>query len=63
MIEMTMSEYARHMLLKHFEEEAAKQGIKIVDKKSKAKLITDNVVKLNRGNVPLSNSGEPDDAA
>ena len=48
MIEMTMSEYCKHMLLKHFEEEAAKQGIKLVDKKPKPTLVTDNVVKLER---------------
>jgi hypothetical protein len=39
MIEMTLSEYAKHILRKHFEEEAAKQGIKIVETKSKPKLV------------------------
>ena len=46
MIEMTMSEYAKHLLLKHFEEKAADEGIKLVEKKSQPRLVTDNVVKL-----------------
>jgi len=48
MIEMTLSQYAKHILRKHFEEEAARQGIKIVDKKSKPTLVSDNVVKLEK---------------